>query len=132
MSTTPRPTIADRPEKKSDPAWILYANAVVGDIFEVYPERTDPHPFVPTRTAVMDLLKNGEEAETLIRAARNYRSYCAREGTLKMYVIGPVRFYRDAVWTQHKEVRVEGRTREQWARSGQDVAEFDRIVGASV
>ena len=126
----PRQTTTERPEKKSDPTWLLYANAVVGDIFDVYPERDTPHPFVPTRTAVMTLLKNGEEADTLIRAARHFRTHCEREMTPKNFVIGPVRFYRDNLWTRYKHPTVEGRTREEWARSGQDVAEFDRIVGA--
>lgn len=124
-----RPTSADRPTKKSDPSWLLYANAVVGDIFDVYPERDTPHPFVPTRTEVLILLKRGLDADTLIRAARNFRTYCEREQTEPKYIIGPVRFYRDGLWERYKAVTVEGRTREEWARSGQDVAEFDRLAG---
>lgn len=124
-----RPTSAERPTKKSDPSWLLYANAVVGDIFDVYPERDTPHPFVPVRTEVLALLKSGHEADDLIRAARHFRTHCAKEQTEPKYIIGPVRFYRDGLWERYRAVTVEGRTREEWARSGQDVSEFDRLAG---
>lgn len=127
-----RPTSADRPTKKTDPAWLTYGNAVVGDIFAVYPERDTPHPFVAVRTEVIALLKAGEDADVLIRAARNYRDHCVKEMTPPRFVIGPVRFYRDTLWRRHKAVTVEGRTREEWALSGQDVAEFDRLAGEAV
>lgn len=47
------------------------------------------------------------------------------------YVLGAVRFYRDGVWQQYAAPRVEGRTREEWARSGQDVAVFDAAVAVA-
>jgi hypothetical protein len=109
---------------------LFFANALVGDIHDVYPERDVPHPHVPTRTAVLDLLKQGVEPLDLIRAARNYAAYCAKEGTPPKYCIGSTRFYRDGIWQQFNLVTVHGRTREEWARSGQDVAEFDRLAGA--
>ena len=117
-------------EPKKTPAdWLKYASAVVGDIFELYPERDTPHPFVAVRNEVMSLLRKGVDENALLRAARNYRTYVALENVLPKYVVGPVRFYRDGMWERHQAVRVEGRTREQWALSGQDVAEFDRLVG---
>lgn len=125
------PTPLTKPANRTDPNWLAYGNAVTGDILAVYPERDTPPPFVVTRNAIIDLLKNGEEAETLIRAARNYRTQCAKELTEPKYVIGPVRFFRDNLWTRYKAVTVEGRTREEWALSGQDVAEFDRLAGES-
>lgn len=97
---------------------LFFANALVGDIHDVYPERDVPHPYVPTRTAVLDLLKQGVEPLDLIRAARNYAAYCAKE------------VYRDGIWQQFNLVTVHGRTRDEWARSGQDVSEFDRLAGA--
>ena len=60
---------------------LAFANLLVGDIHALYPNRDTPHPHVPTRTAVLDLLKAGVEPLDLMRAARNYAAYCAKEGT---------------------------------------------------
>lgn len=109
--------------------WLETGNAVMDLIWSVYPDRDVPHPFVPTRTAVIDLLKQGVNHDDLVRAARNYRTHVAKEGIVPKYVIGPTRFYRDGVWQKFNVVTVRGRTREEWARSGQDVAEFDRLAG---
>lgn len=114
------------PKPKID--WISTGNAVMDDIWYVYPDRDVPHPFVPTRAAVIALLKQGVDSNDLVRAARNYRTHVTKEGTEPKYVIGPTRFYRDGIWQQYNVVTVRGRTREEWARSGQDVAEFDRLA----
>lgn len=110
---------------------LQFANLLVGDIHSLYPERDVPHPHVPTRTAVMELLSKGVDPMALLRAARNYAAHCAKEGTPPKYRIGSTRFYRDGIWEQHSTVTVHGQTREQWARSGRDVAEFDRMAGAA-
>jgi hypothetical protein len=123
MPATTRTKPAKQPKD-----WLAIGNAVIDDIWTVYPERDVPHPFVPTRTAVIDLLKQGVYSDALVRAARNYRTHVAKEGTEPKYVIGPTRFYRDGVWQQFNVVTVRGRTRAEWARSGQDVAEFDRLA----
>ena len=107
---------------------IAIANRIVGSIHELYPERDIPNPHVPTRTAVMDLLRDGVSADRLLRAARNYRTHCERERIEPKYRIGSTRFYRDGIWQQYAMVTVYGRTREEWARSGQDVMEFDRLA----
>ena len=123
---TPNPLRRYGPTRKEH---LSFANLLVGDIHDLYPERDVPHPHVPTRTAVLDLLKDGVEPMDLLRAARNYAAYCEKEGTPPKYRIGSTRFYRDGIWQQFNLVTVHGRTREEWARSGQDVAEFDRLVG---
>ncbi len=113
---------------KQSVTWLETGNAVMDLIWAVYPDRDVPHPFVPTRTAVIELLKQGVSHDDLVRAARNYRTHVAKEGTEPKYVIGPTRFYRDGIWQQFNVVTVRGRTREEWALSGQDVAEFDRLA----
>jgi hypothetical protein len=38
------------------------------------------------------------------------------------------RFFADDFWRAYDVVLVQGRTREEWARSGQDVSKFDRLL----
>jgi hypothetical protein len=35
------------------------------------------------------------------------------------------------MWEQYSQVTVHGRTRDEWARSGQDVSEFDRLASGA-
>jgi len=124
--TTPATMRQYGPTRKDQ---LQFANVLVGDIHALYPARDVPHPHVPVRSAILDLLKDGAEPMDLLRAARNYAAYCEKEGTPPKYRIGSTRFYRDGIWQQFNVVTVHGRTREEWARSGQDVAEFDRLAG---
>lgn len=110
---------------------LQFANLLVGDIHSLYPERDVPHPHVPTRTAVMELLDQGADPMALLRAARSYAAYCEKEGTPPKYRMGSTRFYRDGVWQKFSAATVHGQTREEWARSGRDVLEFDRLAGAA-
>lgn len=109
-------------------ARLLWGNELVGEIFTLYPDKLDPHPFVPTRTEVLHLIDVGVDPAELLQAARNYRAECDLEPSNKKWRIGPVRFYRDGIWRRYLVPTVWGRTREEWALSGQDVAEFDRLV----
>ena len=109
---------------------LAYANKFVGEIHALYPERDMPNPHVPTRTVIMALLKDGVAPLELLRAARNYRTYCEKERIEPKFRIGSTRFYRDGIWQKYAVATVYGRTREEWARSGQDVAEFDRLASA--
>jgi len=110
---------------------LQFANLLVGDIHSLYPERDVPHPHVPTRAAVIELLKAGVDPHDLLRAARNYAAHCEKEETPPKYRIGSTRFYRDGIWHKFNVLTVYGRTRDEWARSGQDVAEFDRLAGVA-
>lgn len=109
-------------------AELVRANVVTGDVLTAYPDRDTPHPFVPVRTALLQLLAQDIEPDVLIDAAREYRTQVARDGTEPRYVVGPVRFFRDGMWRRFAVPRVGGLTREQWARTGRDVRVFDQQV----
>lgn len=104
---------------------LLMCNDLVGKIHEEWPERPEPNPHVPTRTAVMALLEQGVSPMELLDAAVNYRIHCEKEGTKPKFTLGSTRFYRDGIWKQYAyEVRVFGLTREEWRQSGQDMSKF--------
>jgi hypothetical protein len=67
---------------------------------------------------------------TILRGAEGYARECHRDGTDPKYVTSPQRWLADERWTQYDVPRIYGRTRQDWARSGQDVAEFDRLWAA--
>ena len=101
-------------------------------VWRVYPQRDTPHLFPPALRAITALLKDGAVPERLVRAAEAYALECAKKRTEPRYVRTISRFFSDGAWEQYgTEVRVHGRTREEWARSGQDVLEFDRMAGAA-
>ncbi len=106
-----------------------FVNALTDEILTLYPERDTPHNLFYARDGVRNALKDGADPDDLLRAARNYRVECEREGYIPKFRIGVPRFYTDNIWKRYLTVTVYGRTREEWARSGQDVAEFDRLAG---
>ncbi len=118
---TPRVSVAQ------DPA----LRALVEAIWYAYPKRPVPEPYVPLRTAVAACRKAGASDAALLRAAQGYAVAVRKDGTPAQYILGAVRFYRDGIWQQYAVPRVEGRTREEWARSGQDVALFDAAVAVA-
>lgn len=75
------------------------------------------------------MLTGRASPERLIDAAAIYAQECLKKQTDPRYVRTVSRFYSDGAWEHYvAEVRVHGRTREEWARSGQDVLEFDRLA----
>jgi hypothetical protein len=106
---------------------LLFANWLVGAIHKIYPPREWDYAHVPVRTAVLALLKEGVHPKQLLNAARNYRRECDYHKTPKKYTTGSCAFYRDGKWRAYAQTTVYGRTREEWARSGQDVGEWDRL-----
>lgn len=98
-------------------------------IWSVFPARDVPNPYVPFVAAYTALRDAGTDVDSLCRAADEYALVVARDCTAPKFVKTPHRFYADGTWEAYSIVRVEGRTREEWARSGQDVAEFDRLSG---
>lgn len=106
-----------------------FVNALTDEILTLYPERDTPHNLFYARDGVRNALKDGADPDDLIRAARNYRAECEREKSPLRFRIGIPRFYTDKLYRRYVAVTVYGRTREEWARSGQDVAEFDRLAG---
>ena len=99
-------------------------------LWVVYPQRAVPHNFIPTRAAVSTLLSAGVLPDNLYRAAQRYAESVLRERTEPKFIKSLHGFFTDDYWRAYDVTLVEGRTREEWARSGQDVTEFDRLVGA--
>ena len=102
--------------------------ALCDDIWLMYPARDLPHLFIPFRGEIARLLQDGVPAMALYTAAVQYADHVVKEGTEKKYVKSLHRFYADGMWESFQKVLVHGRTREEWARSGQDVTEFDRLA----
>ena len=101
---------------------------LVYEIWTIYPKRDLPHVFIPARLAIAEQLAAGATPDDLVRAARRYRDHVAREATAPKYVKGMAKFYSEEMGRAFVEVTVYGRTREQWAKSGQDVLEWDRLA----
>ena len=112
----------------TEPERSQVVNALTDEILTLYPERDTPHNIRYSRDGVRTALDSGADPDDLLRAARNYRVECEREGYIPKFRIGVPRFYTDNIWKRYLTVTVYGRTREEWARSGQDVAEFDRLA----
>jgi hypothetical protein len=100
-------------------------------IWAIFPKRTTPHLYQPFAEAYKALCRMDISPISLVRAAQSYALLVAKEGTNPKYIKTLHRFYADESWRAHCVLIVEGRTRDEWARSGQDVAEFDRLVGVS-
>lgn len=101
---------------------------VVDAIWAVYPQRLMPHPFIPFRAAVSTLLSAGVLPDNLYRSAQRYAESVIRERTELKFVKSLHGFFTDDYWRAYDVTLVEGRTREEWARSGQDVSEFDKMA----
>jgi len=93
-----------------------------------YPKRPEEPPYPALLKAVDAALAAGATPHQLERAADRYRVHCQLNGTEPQYVKSLVRFLTDGVWQTYDVKTVYGRTREEWARSGQDVLEFDRLL----
>ena len=129
--TPPPTTQSPKRYKENDKTneWRMMGMMVTKRIFEVFPKRETPHLFPPALRAVTDCLKQGVAPSQLVAAASQYALEVARKGTEPKFIRSIARFYADGAWAhQVAERRVHGRTREEWARSGQDVSEFDRMA----
>ena len=101
----------------------------ISSLLAVYP--TTKH--VPTFPALIRPMRQAltrAPLATILRGAEGYANACRQDGTDPMYVTSPQRWLMDERWTQYDVPRIYGRTRQDWARSGQDVAEFDRLWAA--
>lgn len=94
-----------------------------------FPKRDMPTPYPLWAVAFRDLRTAGVSCDDIAKAASSYAAYVTKEGTEQKYRKTIHRFYTDDSWKAFCEQTVGGRTREEWARSGQDVAEFDRLAG---
>jgi len=135
LVVTPPPTQLSHPndkknDKKNDSA--MMARAVCNAIWDAYPKRDTPHLYPPALKAITQCLTDGADPERLFNAAVLYAQDVQKKQTEPRYVRTIHKFFADGAWEHYTQiVLVEGRTREEWARSGQDVAEFDRMVGVS-
>jgi len=117
-----------RPKRTTPPnVFSAEEQEIVDALWKTYPKRPEPPPFIPVRKAVVDLLRAGTSGERLIRAAHRYATHCQLNHTEPQYVKSLHRFLTDGAWEVYDVKTVHGRTREEWARSGQDVLEFDRL-----
>lgn len=113
--------------------WHEWLPVVMDQLWEIYPRRQEgvDHPFVPWRDEIRTLLKKGAPPANVIRAAIRYRQEIeAGDENTRKYMLGPVRFFRDGHWRSYGVPIVHGMTREEWARAGKDVQEFDRLLKA--
>lgn len=115
-----------RPDQKRAQAMVVQAFAKT--IFDAYPKRPEPYPYPAVMREVKRLLAAGASGQALVQAAERYAQEVERKQVEPTYRIGLVRFLHDDRWQQYVIPMVHGRTREEWARSGQDVQEFDRLV----
>jgi hypothetical protein len=131
---TPPPTQLSHPndkknEKKNDSAMMV--RAVCNAIWDVYPKRDMPHLYPPALKAITQCLTDGADPDRLYNAAVLYAQDVQKKQTDPRYVKTIHKFFADGAWEHYTQiVLVQGRTRDEWARSGQDVAEFDRMVSA--
>lgn len=106
--------------------------AELSEMWNLYPPRPEPYSWVAVRKAVVDTMESeGVTAQTLLNAVRRYAQHCQATSVESRYVKGMIGFFRDGYWKAFAVPTVHGRTREEWARSGQDVSEFDRLAEAS-
>ena len=132
---TPPPTQLCHPnDKKNDKPNHRreQANYIARSIWSIYPPRDTPHLWPPTIRALEGVLAEGADPNALIAAAYDYADDCRKQQTEPRYVKTIARFFSDGAWQAYAQtVKVHGRTREEWARSGQDVLEFDRLAGVA-
>lgn len=103
----------------------------IDSLLAVYP----PTKYLPTFPALIKPMRAALEKAplaTILRGAEGYARECQQAGTDPKYVTSPQRWLTDERWTQYDVPRIYGRTRQDWARSGQDVAEFDRLWAALI
>lgn len=132
-----RPNRTTQPNKRSGSKSVIVKSVMplsreedsaVRMVWDAYPLRDTPHNYVMARNAVVTLMRESIPAATLLDAVMVYRRKVERERTEPKYVKSLHGFFTDDYWRVFSVARVYGRTREEWARSGQDVAEFDRLL----
>ena len=117
--------------KRTPPLHEQEARMVLDALWATYPKRPEPHSYPAALKALLPVLQaypDGETAARIIRAVKRYATHCALNETDPQYVKSMPRFFADEFWKTYDVATVQGRTREEWARSGQDVLEFDRLL----
>lgn len=96
--------------------------------WSTFPKRDVPSPYPLFVVAYRDLRMAGVSCDDIAKAAHSYAAYVTKNGTEQKYIKTIHRFFADDSWKAFCEQTVGGRTREEWARSGQDVEEFDKMA----
>ena len=130
-------TVVTPPPSEQSPKRVKERYTLTGDdtqcmayCWGVFPKRDMPTPYPLWVVAFRDLRMAGVSCDDIAKAAHGYAAYVLKEGTDPKFVKTIHRFFADGSWESYCVKTVGGRTRDEWARSGQDVAEFDRLVGA--
>ena len=130
LSVTPPPT-TQSPKRPKERHTLTSDDAkCMAYCWETFPKRDMPSPYPLFIVAYRDLRLSGVSCDDIAKAAHGYAAHVLKNGTEPKYVKTIHRFYSDESWKAFCTHTVGGRTRDEWARSGQDVAEFDRLVGA--
>lgn len=128
-AVAPPPTLQSPKRVEENDKLNGLAHEVTKAIWRCYPQRDTPHLYPPAIRAIREHLRAGASPDRLVQAASAYAAECAKKQVEPRYVRTIARFYADGAWEHYaSEVRVHGRTREEWARSGQDVLEFDHLA----
>jgi DNA-binding transcriptional ArsR family regulator len=132
---TPPPTLESPKRSKERLHTTIYTDPdfmrTMEAIWYSYPPRPEPYSYAAIRKVVAEQIVAGATGPELVSAVERYAALVEREQTEAKYVKGPVKFFGDETWRQYVVVTVHGRTRDEWARSGQDVTEWDRLAGLS-
>ena len=96
--------------------------------WSTFPKRDVPSPYPLFVVAYRDLRMAGVSCDDIAKAAHSYAAYVTKNGTEQKYIKTIHRFFADDSWKAFCEQTVGGRTRDEWARSGQDVEEFDKMA----
>ena len=127
-SCTPTPATAAAPKRPKGTIPHNELVELVDALKEAYPKRPEEPPYPALLKVAGAALAEGATADQLYRAAKRYAAHCQLNATEPKYVRSLVRFLTEDGWRAYDVATVHGRTREEWARSGQDVLEFDRLL----
>jgi DNA-binding transcriptional ArsR family regulator len=133
-SPTPVTTVTPPPSVQS-PKRVKERYTLTGDdtqclsyCWATFPKRDMPTPYPLWVVAFRDLRTAGVSCDDIAKAAHSYAAHVTKNGTEQKYRKTIHRFYTDDSWKAFCEQTVGGRTRDEWARSGQDVEEFDKMA----
>jgi hypothetical protein len=128
LHPTPAEAVAPKRPQLTTPKLPTTAREDIDALIAVYPERPEPHIWPAVLKAVNALVREGVALDRLMRSAERYAVHCKLNGTEPQYVKALHRWLNDGIWKTYDVRTLYGRTREEWIRSGQDVAEFDRLT----
>jgi len=131
LVVTPPPT-TQSPKRENERYTLTDSDTdCMAHIWKVFPKRDVPPPYAAFVAAFRNLRIDGVPYADLVQSAHGYAAYVTKNSVEPKYVKTIHRFYMDDSWKSYCVKTVLGRTREEWARSGQDVAEFDKLADSA-